>query len=468
MRKRMGWKKVCVFLALCAAGAIGLPGQTFTVLANFKPDPHGSPGGDFLQATDGNFYGYTCATCKNVDRPPDYGTVFRITPSGAVTTVYTFCTLAGCQDGYVPTGALIQGTDGNFYGGTTYGGANGHGTFFQLTLEGVLTTLYNFCSLPNCADGHGVNALVQGTDGDFYCVTSSETFVKITVSGTLTTLHHFTRAEGNGLTSLIEGTDGSFYGVARYGGTSTSAGGTIFKVTSGGKETTLYNFCATDCADGYLPYSVVQGTDGNFYGSTTRGGGAAFPGGYGTAFQMTPSGVLTTLHTFCQAACTDGEAPGPLVEATDGNFYGDAGISLEEGSALDGLTIFQVTPGGAFTTLYTTSSSAGISGVNGMVQGTDGSFYGITLEAAFQFSTGLGPFVKTLPTAGKIGSAVTILGTDLTGATGVAFNGKSVAFTVVSATEISTTVPHGATTGTVEVTAPGGTLSGFPPFEVLR
>ena len=85
----------------------------------------------------------------------------------------------------------------------------------------------------------------------------------------------------------------------------------------------------------------------------------------------------------------------------------------------------------------------------------------------FSLSVGLGPFVETQPTSGKVGAAVKILGTDLTGATSVSFNGTAAVFTVVSASEIAATVPAGATTGTVQVVTPSGTLSSNVPFLVL-
>jgi len=81
-------------------------------------------------------------------------------------------------------------------------------------------------------------------------------------------------------------------------------------------------------------------------------------------------------------------------------------------------------------------------------------------------SVGLGPFVETQPTSGKVGSAVKILGTDLTGATSVTFNGTAAVFKVVSASLIKTTVPEGATTGTVEVTTPKATLKSNVVFRV--
>jgi uncharacterized repeat protein (TIGR03803 family) len=158
------------------------------------------------------------------------------------------------------------------------------------------------------------------------------------------------------------------------------------------------------------------------------------------------------------------------VQGNDGNFYGTAGY----GGSGDAGTIFEFTASGTLTTLYEFNGTAGANPA-GIVQSTDGNFYGATTEGGshsegvvYRLSLGLGPFVKTLPTANKIGGVVKILGSGLTGATSVSFNGTAAAFTVVSPAEISTTVPAGATTGTVEVTTPSGTLKSNPAFEVCR
>jgi len=182
-----------------------------------------SPYAALVQGTDGDFYGTTQGGGVNIN----YGTVFKITPSGILTTLYSFCSQVLCPDGDQPTGALVQ-TNGDFYGTTSYGGAHGSyaGTVFKITPNGILTTLYSFCHIVGCADGRQPYAgLIQGTDGDFYGTTSvgganSEgTVFEITPTGMLTTLHSFDGTDGGDpVAALVQDTNGMFYGTTVSGG----------------------------------------------------------------------------------------------------------------------------------------------------------------------------------------------------------------------------------------------------------
>jgi len=308
----------------------------------FKITPSGTfttlhAGGAFaglILGTDGNFYGTSL-----VGGTLGYGWVFKITPSGTLTTLHNFGKL---PSGTYPT-ALVQASDGNFYGTTKEGGTNsclyggtnyGCGTLFKITPSGTLTTLYNFCSQSGCADGQEPGGLVQGTDGNLYGTTSAGgnascgggcgTIFKITTTGTLTTLHSFDLTDGdNPGAGLIQATDGDFYGMTYAGGASNSfcspgTCGTVFKMTPNGMLTTLHSFDYTDGANPIAP--LIQANDGNLYGTTGGGGNCTnFAGGCGTVFKITPSGALTTLHSFDR---TDGALPTPLVQHTNGTFYG--------------------------------------------------------------------------------------------------------------------------------------------------
>jgi uncharacterized repeat protein (TIGR03803 family) len=305
-----------------------------------------------------------------------------MTPAGKLTTLHTFCTQLNsqgyCTDGDLPEGNLIQAANGNFYGTTIYGGTNNNGTVFEVTGAGALTTLYNFCSQTSCADGAYPKS------------------------------------------SLVQATGGAFFGTTFYGGTTNAhcplGCGTIFEITATGQLTSLHAFCASGpCPDGSNPEQpLIQGTDGNLYGTIVSGG---FHFAAGTAFEITPAGALTTLHIFDD---TDGQMPnGGLIQATNGDFYG--------------------------TTIYGGADSDG---------------------TVFRLSLGLGSFVETRPTTGKTGATIVILGYGLKGSTAVTFNDTPAAFKVVSNTAITAQVPTGASTGVIRVKTPGGTLTSNLPFRI--
>lgn len=280
---------------------------------------------------------------------------------------------------------------------------------------------------------------------------------------------------------LVQGTDGNFYGTTNLGGA--SGDGTVFKITPSGTLTTLHSF---DYTDGKNPNAgLVQATNGDFYGTTFYGGAYNSPYGYGTIFRMTPTGTLTTLLSFDD---TDGIWPtAGLIQATDGDLYG-----ATQGGGANGIggTIYKITPTGTLTTLYSfcsqTDCKDGYGPLAAPVQDTNGNFYGTTwlggtsatctsctppgtgYGTVFSLSVGLGPFVETQPTSGTVGTAVKILGTNLTSATSVTFNGTVAVFKVASSSEITTTVPTGATTGTVKVVTSKGTLSSNVKFRVAE
>jgi uncharacterized repeat protein (TIGR03803 family) len=480
--------------------------QSFSVLDSFCTKitcTSGRAPSSLVQTTEGEFFATTITggsnnnvLCSNVAGVHGCGTVFKIAPRGTLTTIYDFCSLPNCTDGALPGAALIQATNGDLYGTTEYGGTNNGGTVFKITPGGKLTTLYNFCALPNCADGNlPVGALMQASNGDFYGTTSGGevsnhgkctaneavgcgTIFKITPGGVLTTLYSFCSqpncADGAfPSAALVQATNGDLYGTTAGGGPDLYPSGTVFKVTPGGKLTILYSFCSQPlCTDGQLPATpMMQAANGNLYGTTADGGLS----GVGTVFQMTPGGTLTTLYSFCtQDNCADGANPyGALIQATNGNFYGTAqqqGVSQVADEA--GGTAFELTPSGVLTTLHTFCSTNanctdGAYPQGALLQATNGDLYGATVQGGGPYSGGtifllnvdLGPFVALETTSGAVGAKVTILGTDLIGASSVTFNGTPATFTVNSTgSAITTTVPAGASTGTVQVVTPNGTL----------
>jgi uncharacterized repeat protein (TIGR03803 family) len=234
-----------------------------------------NPQAKLVQGRNGDIYG----TAGGGGANGVGGTVFEVTASGKLTTLHSFCAQTNCSDGAEPN-SLILGVNGNFYGTTATGGNLQYGTFFEITPGGKFTSLYSFCSLTDCADGAYPNGIVQAANGNFYGTT-------------------------------LGGHGDCIYGC-----------GIVFELTPSGKLTTLYQFCSlANCADGYNPRAgLVQGTDGNLYGTTYTGGA----NDAGTIFQITTSGTLTTLYSFCpQTGCADGSAPqASLIQGTDGDFYG--------------------------------------------------------------------------------------------------------------------------------------------------
>ena len=167
------WKEICAVILFCAATAIASPAQvTLTTFVNFNGTNGNGPDAVITQGADGNFYGTTGSGGTSESCARGCGTIFKVT-AGAVTTLYSFCAETGCTDGSGPVGPLVQAPNGDFYGTTSNLGAYGWGTVFKITSAGTLTTLYSFCASANCADGaQPSGGLVQGTNGNFYGTTT--------------------------------------------------------------------------------------------------------------------------------------------------------------------------------------------------------------------------------------------------------------------------------------------------------
>jgi uncharacterized repeat protein (TIGR03803 family) len=342
---------------------VTVPGLAMSPLVSFAGGASGAAAySPIAQGTDGNFYGTTVEGGDNSD-----GTVFKVTTKGALTTLHAF----DATDGAVPYAGLCLGKDGLFFGAAASGGTYDDGTLFKITTSGLLTTLIN-------VDGNNgaepVAGLVQGNDGNLYGTALEGgdngygTIFRMTTGGALTTLVSFNFDDGaNPSSALIQGSDGNFYGTTEDGGAYTW--GTVFQMTPSGNFTNLYSF--TGGSDGGSPVpGLVQGADGNFYGTTYVQGAD----GFGTVFEITSSGALTTRYSF--TGLNDGGNPwGGMVQAADGNLYG---TTQDEGAYGFG-TVFQIAPTGVLATVGQFDGYTGSYPSAALVQGADGNLYGTTL-----------------------------------------------------------------------------------------
>jgi len=400
------------------------------------------PEAGLAKGSDGSFYGTTMAG----GGASGFGTVFKIAPSGTLNMLYAF----GRQtnDGAFPAAGLVKASDGDFYGTTFEGGANDEGTLFKITPSGVLTTLYSFGSQTN--DGAFPEAdLVEGSDGNFYGTTSDGgakndgTVFRITPSGLFTSLYSFgnqTNDGSNPIGALLEASDGNFYGTTTAGGTNQV--GTVFKITPSGMLTTLYSF-GSQANDGASPNgNLVNGSDGNFYGTTFDGGA----NDAGTIFKITPSGMLTMLYSFGG----DGAFPeAGLIAGSDGNFYG----TTNGGGANRVGTVFEVIPPGFAITLYSFGSQTndGANPISGLLEASNGNFYGTTNKGGgssdgtvFELSiSSASPTATATPTVTATASATAT----------PTFTPTATATSTTTATTTLTTTPTPTLTITITATA---------------
>lgn len=427
---------------------------------NVNSCPNGSnPSGALIQASDGDFYGTTFNTSAMGIRQG--ATIFRTTAAGQLTNLFTFAADQNGKfsNGSSPAAGLVEGRDGFLYGTTESGGSSNSGVLFRVENGSGFQVLHNFCSVAGCSDG------------------------------------------GNPAAPLIQGTDGDLYGTTGTGGA--SGAGTIFRIGPSGSFTTLHNFNGT--TEGTMPSGLIQASDGNFYGNVRRFGPLC-----GAAYRLTPAGQFTVLKHFPQPS--ECFPIGELVQASNGLLYGDTfygeefqislsgvyralGIVIPNGGLKPGPTgLAQASDGNLWgSTLVGSNNFSGLvfalstSGslvlganfncqANKLLQGADGKLYGASWVCdndqgnVFAVDAGLpapkpaiGAFV---PTGGKAGSQVTIRGDHFVGTTTVSFNGVSTTFKTLNANYISATVPAGATTGPIAVTNAGGTATSPSAFLV--
>jgi uncharacterized repeat protein (TIGR03803 family) len=463
------------------------PTGTLNTVYNFtNGTTTGVPHGGVALGLDGNFYGTTVGYAFT------NGSIFKLTSSGTLTTICDLTTTncgAGA-DGAAPVWAVFpyEGQDGSLYSVGQLGGGTGHGTLYKISAAGKISLIYSFCALAGCDDGADPNVPAQYVDGNFYGTTifggtsNLGILYKITPTGKLTVLHNFAGGTADGAYPqgvLTEGNDGNFYGVTNAGGTFNL--GTIFKITPSGKETILYNF---DGTHGSLPGAgLTAASDGNLYGVTANGGTT----NTGVIFEITLAGVETTLYNFG----SDGFfATLPLTQHTNGTFYG-----ATSGNSLGGGVFYSFNTGlSPFVGLVNWTDKVGKT-VNVIGQGFTGttgvSFNGVPatfknssdtfLTATVPAGALTGPITVTTFTnsyksnrqflvtpqltslsvsSAIVGQSITLTGVSLTQTIKVVIGGLSATFSVNSDTQVTATVPAGAKTGKkVSITTLGGTAT---------
>jgi uncharacterized repeat protein (TIGR03803 family) len=364
---------------------------TFTSLVSFDNTNGSIPGGGALiKASDGNFYGTTQYGGAN-----EYGEVYELTPAGDLTVLYSFCNEVNCADGGYPVGGVVEYSFDNkqvLVGTTTIRGPHNCGTIFELSFSGKLTTIHNFCSKPDGGDGYNSYGALIATPKGLIGTTNSGgahsegTIFLVQFSSAakfnFESLYSFcSKAEcadgSNPVVGLTPGPSGTYLGATENGGA--NGYGTVFETTDDGGLTTLYSFCSqAKCSDGGNPNIQLAwaASEKKIYGTTPLFG----TNKQGTVFSLTEAGKLTVLHNFCdKAACSDGASPqAGVILGSDGNFFG---TTISGGDNNQG-TIFEITPKGVLTTLYNFCSQASCADgelpTAPLMQRSDGAFYGTT------------------------------------------------------------------------------------------
>jgi uncharacterized repeat protein (TIGR03803 family) len=380
-----------IFSIVLLAGSRAPGGILFSNLFQFVPPAGGRSDAGVIQGADGNLYGTTYYGGAHGN--PGFGAVYRLSLGGVFSNLFSFNSTNGAN----PYGGLTQGTNGNLFGATEEGGSNGFGTLFQMTTAGALVTQFSFSSNNGA---YPEAALTIGADGNLYGTTSQGgtkggfgTFFHLSQSGGFSNLFSFDYTNGsNPYGALVQGANGNFFGTTLSGGTN-GGWGTIFEITPAGNLTVLHSF---DDTNGASPYAgLVLAANGSFYGTTSAGGVS----NNGTIFVITPAGSFSNLFSF---SGLNGASPfGPLIQCVDGSFYGTTELGGTNTTNNYG-TVFKWTPSGGLVTLVSFDYiNFGGFPLDGLLQASDGTFYGTTHTGAadsgtvFRLSAPVLPFFRS-------------------------------------------------------------------------
>jgi uncharacterized repeat protein (TIGR03803 family) len=439
-----------IFLGILMCGQL-LSAQGYSDLYDFPAHSGGCcPQHPSIMAEgrDGNLYGITSSGGNG-----NIGTIFKITPSGRYTQLYSFDTVHGST----PVGGLLLGLDGNLYGTTEEGGAYGFGNIFRISPTGALTVIHDFTGNSTTDGGFPVSALIIGSDGAMYGTTHPGIVYRITQAGVFTRIAT-TPSESFGPLLLSSG--GAYYGTTEFAGATQN--GSIYKVT-GSTSTILYSF---DGPHGQFPIGgLVEGSDGNLYGTTTAGGTE----NAGVIYKITPTGTYTVLYNFSSKNYLFGyQAFAGLIAGSDGNLYG---ATIWGGTSGYGV-IFEITTAGAYSVLTSFDAPDGDGAYATPMQHTNGAIFGLAKRGGllgngvvYGFNAALRSFALLTNTHGLVGGTVGILGTGFATASSVTFNGTPASFHVISNTYLTATIPSGET-GFIAVTTSSGTLFSSKIFKV--
>jgi uncharacterized repeat protein (TIGR03803 family) len=420
-----------------------------------------------IESPDGNFYGTAVGGGVGLNAQ---GTVFKMTPSGKVSVIYSF---AEEQNGFLPYGSapngVVEGTDGFLYGVATFNGPLGLGLVFKLSKSGTIEDLHDFCADFECSDGAYPAFVTQAIDGNFYGTTGPSGFpadvlFRVNPTGTFKVVHVFeapkAAKDGAGAFGLLQAPNGDFYSTT-VAGEQNSPFNTVFRFNpTSDAYKILHDFDFTD----YAASNLAQTANGELFGLQVNS----------ELYEISTAGKYESLGPVSSTQYLDG---GILV-ASDGNLWG----TFQGGDCGDqGMVFAATTTGAVLQNILFDCATVGES-LGSMIQAADGKFYGVTAGNGGVSPTGLtngtiwvmdaglpapGPaIVDFAPASGAEGTSVLLQGQHLVGTTEVSFDGVPATFQVLTVNYISVTVPAGAKTGKIAVTNAGGTSTSAKSFEI--